>query len=320
MAMARHIVILGGGHGVAAVIRALRSEDLELTVIVSVADDGGSSGELRRRWGGVAVGDMRRSLSALAGEQSALGRAFARPITVHRVGSHPLGNLVLCSLEAAFGDLESASEWVCGQLGVSGRVLPASVDAVHLVADVPTGVVQGESAIGACKLPILRLRFDPESPEVYPAAGQAITDADWVLLAPGSLYTSTLAASALPALVQAITTTTARRLWICNLEPERVETADMEAADHLAALRAHGLSVDGVLQDPEASLHFTPSQLRSHGLPAVSAPLRGREPSRHDDLLLGLALHRLFTAEGGCPGSGFDPSAPARPNDVALAA
>jgi uncharacterized cofD-like protein len=288
------IVVLGGGHGVASVLRAVREDAVELTVVVTVADDGGSSGELRRRWGGPAVGDVRRSLIALASEETVLARALARPLTLDRVGRHPLGNLLIRSLTEAFGDLEAATDWLGRQLGISARVLPASAEPVWLVADTAgDDVIRGESAIGAARVPIRRLRFEPESPKSPPAALEAIGQADWILLAPGSLFTSTLAATALPEVASAIESARARVLWICNLEPEQSETVAMTAADHLAALRRHGVRVDAVLYDPGARLHFAPEQLAREQLPALARRLRAGQHGLHDPVLLHGALREL---------------------------
>jgi uncharacterized cofD-like protein len=293
--MSRRIVVLGGGHGVASVLHAVRDDPLELTVIVTIADDAGSSQELRRRSGGPAFGDMRRSLSALAGEESVLGRAFARPLTINRLGRHPLGNLVIRSLVEAFGDVETATAWLGGQLGISARVLPASIEPVRLLAETGDELIRGKAAIVAARVPILRLRFEPEHPESPPAALEAIERADWILLAPGSLFTSTLAATALPEVASAIAGTSSRVLWICNLEPELRETAGMTAIDHLAALRSHGVRVDIGLYDPGARLHFTPQQLALERLPALPRQLRAPEPGQHDPELLREALHELFS-------------------------
>ena len=107
--MPKRVTVIGGGHGLAAVLTALRHEPCELTVVVTIADDGGSSGELRRRLGGPAVGDLRRALIVLAEDHSPLVRAFARPVAVEGFGRHPLGNLVLRSLAEVFGDLTQAA-------------------------------------------------------------------------------------------------------------------------------------------------------------------------------------------------------------------
>lgn len=295
--MPRHVAILGGGHGVSAVVRALGDQDLDLAVIVTVADDGGSSGELCRYWGTPAVGDMRRSLIALAGERGDSGRALAAPVTISRFGRHPLGNLLLCSLSKAFGDLPSASEWLSGQLGLRASVFPATASPVTLLASTAEGLVRGESAIGATRGRVIQsLHFDPPWPAVPAPAIDAIDEADWVLLAPGSLFTSLLAVCAVPAINSALRDTSARVLWICDLEPQLPETAGMSAADHLAALRRHDVRVDMVLYDPWAQLHFTRRGLAACELPGVARRIARAGRGRHDPALLSAALRDLFGA------------------------
>ena len=287
--------ILGGGHGVASVLRALRQEEHGLTVIVTVADDGGSSGRLRQRWGGPAVGDLRRSIVALSDERAEAGIAFAAPLTLADVGQHPLGNLMLRSLIGAFGDLETASAWLCEHLGISARLLPATAEPVSLVAQAGETVLIGETAIGRTDVPIERLSFDPPSPEVPCAVIESIGHADCVLLAPGSLFTSALAVAALPDVRSALSRTAARIVWLCNLEPEP-ETAGMTAAEHLAALRRHNVQVDAVVYDPAAALRFAPSELAREPLQAWARRLRGRERGVHDPVLLRAVLREISRA------------------------
>lgn len=292
--MGARVTVLGGGHGSAAVIHALREEAHELTVIVTTADDGGSSGKLRRSFGGPAVGDLRRALIALSGADAPLARAFAQPIDVRPVGSHPLGNLVIHSIAQALGDLQAASDWLAERLGVRGRVLPATLEPVSLLADVDRGLIEGESAIGRACATIRRLRFDPPRPQVSSCVRDAIAEADWVLLGPGSLFTSVLAVCALPEIASALALTPARVVWICNLAAQPGETAGMSALDHLRALRRHGVRIDEVIHDPGAELHFTPAQLARARLDGVPRRLRGVDPDLHEPELLRRALHELF--------------------------
>jgi uncharacterized cofD-like protein len=297
MAMTTRVAVLGGGHGVAAVLRALRDADLELTAVVTTADDGGSSGALRRRFGGPAVGDMRRSLIALSDHTNVLATAMSRPLNT-QFGRHPVGNLLIRSLSDSLGDLEASSRWLGQRLGVSGCVLPASLEPVRLLADTGTRLIAGESAIGATAGGIRRLRFDPRSPRTPAAALEAITTADWVLLAPGSLYTSTLATCALPQIASALARTAAEVLWLCNLDPGTGETAGMDAEDHLSALRRHGVRVDAVLYDPDANLRFGAAALARHELPGFAHPLQAGRLPVHDAGLLGAALESLLVAQG----------------------
>jgi uncharacterized cofD-like protein len=296
VAMTARVAVLGGGHGVAAVLGALREAPVELTAIVTTADDGGSSGVLRRRFGGPAVGDLRRSLIALSDGTNLLATVMSQPLET-RHGPHPVGNLLIRSLMDSLGDLEASSRWLGEWLGISGCVLPASVEPVRLLADTGNRVLAGESAIGGTADRILRLRFDPQWPRTPLAAVQAILAADWVLLAPGSLYTSTLATSALPQIRSAVARTPGRVLWLCNLEPQQTETADMTAEDHLSALRNHGVRVDDVLYDPEAKLRFTPAMLARNRIAGFAWPLQAGRCAVHDPNLLGAALESLFGSQ-----------------------
>ena len=302
------VVVLGGGHGVASVLYALRDAALELTVIVTVADDGGSSGELRRRDGGPAVGDMRRSLIALAGEDRLFARAFARPLTINRLGGHPLGNLVIRSLAKAFGDLETATDWLGEQFDISGRVLPASAEPVSLLAVTRDEVIHGESAIrtGAHAHPPASLRARAAEDTCRGTRGDRAGQPGFCWL-PGSLFTSVLAATALPDVASALERTPARVLWICNLVPESRETAGMTAAEHLQALRNHGVRVDAVLYDPA----------RGYGSPRASSTESScRELSRRSEPTARRARSRFAAggAAGAVRGPRADPSpAPAVP-------
>lgn len=294
--MTARVAVLGGGHGVAAVLRALRDAPVELTAIVTTADDGGSSGDLRRRFGGPAVGDLRRSLVALSDGTNLLATVMSRPLET-QFGRHPVGNLLIQSLTDSLGDLETSSRWLGQWLGISGCVLPASVEPVRLLADTGDRLIAGESAIGDTVDRILRLRFDPQWPRTPFAAVEAIQAADWVLLAPGSLYTSTLATGALPQIVSAVARTSARVLWLCNLEAGEGETAGMVAEDHLSVLRNHGVRVDEVLYDPNSELHFDPAALGRNRITGFAWPLQAGRRAVHDPRLLGTALESLFDAQ-----------------------
>jgi len=292
--MLGRVTVIGGGHGLAAVLAALRHEPCELTAVVTVADDGGSSGELRRHGGGPAVGDLRRALVALAADGTPLARALERPVTVNRSGRHPLGNLVIRSLADVFGDLGHAVDRLGLELGIRAQVVPATVDNVSLMAEAGGGVIFGESAIGTSQAAIRRLRFSPERPRVSDAALASIATSDYVLLGPGSLFTSVLAVCALPDVVSALLATAARKVWICNLQRQPGETAGMSASGHLAALRRHGIRVDAVLYDPEAEVSFAPTHLARRGVEAVPRPLQDDEPGIHDPVLLRTALRGIL--------------------------
>jgi uncharacterized cofD-like protein len=292
----KRIVVLGGGHGLASVLGALGDSAGELTVIVTVADNGGSSGELRQRGAGPAVGDLRRSLVTLAGEEVVLGRALRRLVNVGRLGRHPLGNLMILSIAEAFGDLAHATEWLGTRLGISARVLPATAEPVSLVGEADGELIYGETAIGT-SWRVRHMRFVPECPAVPPAVVEAIERADLCLLAPGSLFTTVIATSALPTVASALARSAAPVVWICNLEPDAIETAGMAGDDHLAALRRHGVRVDAALFDPRAELHLDARQLEDDHVQAMPRPLLGPRRGVHDQGLLRAAIGELLGAD-----------------------
>jgi uncharacterized cofD-like protein len=280
------IAVLGGGSGLGSVLRALRDHRGDLTVIVAMTEDAGATGRRRSRVTGSALTDLRLSLEALTNDEVALARAIKRPLQIDRLGRHPLGNLVIQSMAAAFDDLGKASAWLGAQLGIAGSVLPVTSELVRPVMDADD-VSAGVSVSGSGQP--TRLRFVPERPRVSPAVLHAIERARFVLLAPGSLWRSVLATSAIPDVALALHRTRARVIWICNLEPQAGETAN----DHLDALRRHRVRVDAVIYDPSARLHFSLDWLAGQGVEALPSRLRGSKPGIHDRDLLGQALTEL---------------------------
>ncbi len=264
------VVAVGGGHGQAATLRAARRYAGQLTAVVTVADDGGSSGRLRRQLGIVPPGDLRRCLAALAAEGSSLATAFEhrfgvdlldpaealigadpasrRDPTQPPVG-HALGNLVLAGLVAVLGDVQAALDEAGRLLGAVGRVVPAAAEPLELKADAAAGVVHGQSAVRRTGH-IRRVSLVPDDPPAPTAALAALARADQVLLGPGSLYTSVLAAAVVPAVTDAIGRSPGTVVYVANLRPETAETEGYDVADHVAALLDHGVRVDVVLADP----------------------------------------------------------------------
>ncbi len=290
----RSVAVLGAGTGLVRVLVALRAEQIAPTVIVSMAYDGASGGEAGHRLPDDAVDDLRRSLEALTGEQSALLRAIRRRLAFEPLGEHSLGNLVIASVAAAFGDYSRASSWLGEQLGVAGAVLPATIEPVRReigpIAAGPTREFSGE-----VRQKLSRVRFLGDKVKSPGSAVASINDAQWVLLAPGALYRSVLSTAALPDLASALKTTSGRVLWIANLEPDPVDAASLTATDHLLALRAHGVRVDALLYDPTATLTFDPSELAGYGLEPIARRLRsGADNVRHDPEKLRSVLRELI--------------------------
>jgi len=289
------IVILGGGRGLASVLRALRGTDTGLTVIVSIADEGQRDGDPHQRLTGAGVEELRRSLEALSGDGPLL-RAIRRPLTIERLGRHPLGNLALASAASAFGDYSRASMWLGEQLGVDGAVLPATIEPAKMVDRKAVFELSGGRGRRRGRK-VRKLRFVGERTESPEVAVEAIHNAEWVLLAPGALYRSVLSTAAVPDLAAALWSTPARVVWIANLVPDPVEAADLTAIEHLLVMRLHGVRVDVVLHDPSAELKFDAEELMRNGVESVSSGLRSRtDPSLHDPQGLRSALSSLFSS------------------------
>ncbi|MGH9213733.1 MAG: gluconeogenesis factor YvcK family protein [Acidimicrobiales bacterium] len=248
---APRVVAAGGGHGLAVTIRAVRQYAGHATAVVSAADDGGSTGRLRSSMALPAPGDLRRCLAAMAGiEDHPLGQALEYRFGGTDVEGHALGNLVLAGLAAVTGDFLAATDEMGRLLGVDpsrGRVVPATAEPVVLRATTATGrVVSGQVAVSGTE-GIRRVELDP--PGVKPPDGVvgAVLDAEQVVLGPGSLFTSVLAAVVVDDLRRALATTSAQRVYVCNLRAQAAETRGYDVARHVAALRDHGVQPDVVL-------------------------------------------------------------------------
>lgn len=290
------VVAVGGGHGLAVTLRACRPWAGRLTAVVSVADDGGSSGRIRAHTGLPAVGDIRRCLSALAAPEAAvLARAMERRFRDGELAGHAAGNLLLAALVAETGDLAAATRELARPLGLDDgcAVLPAATGPVHLVATLVDGrEVRGQVAVEAAG-GIDRVRLDPAA--VAPAAAvEAVAAADMVVLGPGSLFGSVLAAAVVPDLRDAIAAAAGRRVFVANLRARPPETAGYDVAAHLAALDRHGVAVDAVVCHPGA---LALGQVA--GVEVVTAEVAGPNGLVHDPAKLGPVLRAL--ALGGAP-------------------
>ena len=272
-------------------LRALREADFDLTVVVSIAYAEEQAAGPQQRMTAETVEDLRRSLETLTGEEDPLLRAIRRPLSIERLGRQPLGNLVLASVASAFGDYGAASVWLGEQLGIAGAVLPATTQPLpRQIETADEASTSDPSGAGAVR----RLRFAGEVLTPEPAI-TAVERAQWVLLAPGSLYESVLSTAAVPDLAAALARTRARVLWIANLEAGVGEAANMTAIDHLRVLTAHGVRVDAVLHDPSAPLRFDASELEGEGVDSIARPLRaGGENAGHDPEKLRAALEELI--------------------------
>ena len=291
------VVALGGGHGLATTLRAARRYAGWITAVVSVADDGGSSGRLRETFGIPAPGDLRRCLVAMADPGSVWGRVFDHRFQAGELEGHTVGNLVIAGLAEMTGDFTAAVEEVARLFGVEGRVLSATSVPVVLKADVAGREVVGQMQLSDADGPISAVSLVPPDAPALPEVLQAIAEADQVVIGPGSLFTSVLATCVVPQIREALAARTGGRVYVCNLRPQQHETEGFTAADHLSALRAHGVVVDVMVYDPA---HLPPDRLPEHldivlgGTTLVEVLVSRGEGDAHDVALLAKVLGRLI--------------------------
>lgn len=241
-------VAVGGGTGLPNVLRCLIELGYDTTAVVTMADDGGSSGHLRRELGMLPPGDIRNCLVAMAGDPDGpIARLFQYRFPYGEgLAGHALGNLVIAALADIEDSFPLAIEEAAALLGARGRVLPSTLDDVVLAAEDVEGTrVVGQANVAVSAAPIDCVRFAGERPaEAYGPAVEAIREADLVVVGPGSLFTSILPNFLVNGIAAALRDTAGRVVYVCNVANQRGETSGMDAADHLDALLRHGL--DGV--------------------------------------------------------------------------
>jgi uncharacterized cofD-like protein len=312
------VVALGGGHGLHATLSALRLLTDRVTAVVTVADDGGSSGRLRRELGLLPPGDLRMALSALAADDDG-GRQWAS-VVQHRFGGtgalagHAVGNLLLAGLMEVLGDPVAALDRVGALLGLRGRVLPMSCEPLDIEADVTDlgdvpGAeyrIRGQVAVASTPGRVRRVHLRPARPRACPQAVDAVHEADVLLLGPGSWFSSVLPHLLVPELRDAIVTTGARRVVVLNLVPEPGETAGFSPEQHLAVLAEHvpDLRVDAVIADVAAvpipdRLKRAARVVLSAGGRVHLAPVAAADPTvpRHDPAALAAAIGSVLAAD-----------------------
>jgi len=244
----RKLVAVGGGHGTAVTLRALKLLSPDVTGVVSVADDGGSTGRLRALFNVAAVGDLRKCLGALADPDNPLTNAFEHRFDVGELRGHTVGNLLLVGLLDATGNLEESVAALGDLMGVTGHILPASREGVVLLATTEEGPSRGQSVIARSRT-IHSVSLEPSHPAAPTEAVEAIERADVVVIGPGSLFTSVLAACVVPGITQALAGSSAHKIYVANLRPQIPETEGFTLHDHLDALLRHGVTPDEVLVD-----------------------------------------------------------------------
>ncbi len=239
------VVAVGGGTGLPSVLRGLKPFTSNITAVVTVADDGGSSGRLRRELGVLPPGDLRNNIAALADDESLMTKLFQFRFENGDLGGHSFGNLFIAALAGVSGGLETALTEVERVLNIQGRVLPATLDDINLVASIKVSgksnplKIQGESKISEMGGQIEQLSINPIDAQAYPESVNAILDADIVVIGPGSLYTSIIPNLLVKGIADALRATSAYKIYICNVATQPGETSDFTVADHVLALEKH---------------------------------------------------------------------------------
>ena len=311
------VVALGGGHGLAATLSALRRITPHITAIVTVADDGGSSGRLRSEFGVMPPGDLRMALAALCSDD-VWGRSWADAVQYRfpgegEVGGHSLGNLMLSALWDVTGDVVAGLDRMGALLKIIGRVLPMSSEPLTIQAEVrhegQVSTVVGQVAVATTQGRVLSVQLSPQNPPATQAALDAISDADWIILGPGSWYSSVLPHLLVPAQVGALLSSSAKRILIMNLdagqnsgipEGEPGEAIGLTASEHLALLSAHApdLHFDVVIVDPQSLPHSAElaARLATEGSQLIVADVAtGDSLLQHDPEKLAALFSKIFS-------------------------
>lgn len=307
------VVALGGGHGLSVSLQALRRVTSELTAIVTVADNGGSSGRLRSEFGVLPPGDLRMALAALCGDDR-WGQTWAQ-VLQHRFASegeldgHAMGNLLIVSLWQLLGDHVLGLDWVAGLLGAGGRVLPMSTVPLDITAQArglddadPERLSWVRGQVEVATTPgLVSVELDPVDPPACPEAVRAVLEADFVVLGPGSWFTSVLPHLLVPDLRAALTSTSAQLIITMNLVSQAGETQGLTPVDHLEVLQRHApdLRVDHVVVDPSviARRGDLDRLVAEYGAALTVADVRDEtEPDKHNPQKLADAYAQLLAA------------------------
>ncbi len=314
----RSAVAIGGGTGLPQVLRCLVELGFDTTAVVTMADDGGSSGVLRHQLGILPPGDARNCLVALASdEDSVLARVFQyRFAEGEGLAGHSLGNLIIAALADIAGGFPQAIDIAGHYLHVRGRVLPSTLEDVRLHGVDRDGVeVMGQARLASNTTAVARVFLEPASPLAYPPALEAVAGAYVVVIGPGSLYTSVLPNLLVAGVADALRSANACRVYVCNVANMRGETGGLDAADHVEALIEHGL--DGALDvaivhrsacapaavcddsqgvEPVIAEDEQVARIESMGVTVFSADLADpRDPVRHDRRALTRALGEVLS-------------------------
>lgn len=298
------VVAIGGGHGQAAALEAIQTYAGSISALVTVADDGGSSGRLTYL-GIPPPGDVRRCLLALTPEPTLWSELFAHRFSGGDVSDHSLGNLILAALTDLFGDFSSAVDTAAQMLGALGEVIPVADQPVTLSAMVEGQPVTGQAAITSTEGHISELRIEPSDTIASRRALAAVSGADQIVIGPGSLYTSVISALMVQMLAPAVMESSAQRVFVLNLVTQDGETSGMSGKEHIDALAEHvGIEGSGVVvvhggpldvPDGHDAVTVSVEDAARHGWELVVADLNDEwsDWPRHDPLKLGRVLEKL---------------------------
>jgi len=281
------VVAIGGGHGLAATLRGIRTYAAQIDAVVSVADDGGSSGVLRSWYETTPPGDIRRAIDALADPNSPLSGALEWRFDRGALRGHPIGNLLMLALAENAADFATGVKQLAALAGCVGNVYPAAMCPLVLTAEVQgvdarVRTVRGQVAISTIPGVIREVGIEPADAPVCPGAIDAIMRADQCVFAPGSLFTSLLPALLVPEIRDAVNSTDAEVIYLCNLGQQIPETEGMAAPDHVEALLHHGVRVDAVVVQHDGEMTMSADRFASRGVEVIHADIARPNGMAHD--------------------------------------
>ena len=312
------ITAIGGGTGLSTMLRGLKKYTKNLTAVVTVADDGGGSGVLRRDIGMPPPGDIRHCMESLANVEPIMERLLTYRFQEGSLAGQSFGNLILAALNGVTGSFEEAVAQMSQVLAITGRILPVTSADVQLEAVFENGArVVGESKISSFKKEqdcrIAHVALLPERPAALPAALQAIREADLILMGPGSLYTSVIPNLRVEGVVEAICRSEALKIYVCNIMTQEGETEGYTAADHVDALLSHGAPglvdlclansapvrpglVEKYREEDAAPILVDRERIRAMGLELEEYPVasEGGDYARHDPDRLAAAVLDVY--------------------------
>jgi uncharacterized cofD-like protein len=308
------VVAIGGGTGLSTLLRGLKYYTENITAIVTVADDGGSSGKLRQELGLLPPGDFRQCIAALAEAEPLMTSLFE-----YRFGQggtlngHSFGNLFIAAMAGVTGNFERGLAEASRVLAVRGQIVPSTLQNLTLGAELKTGGnqiytrVQGESRLAKQGAPVSRVFLNPENPPAYPGAIRAILDADLIIAGPGSLYTSVLPNLLVPNIAAALAATPAPKIYVCNIATEHGETDGMDAREHARALEEHmnARVFDTVLVNddlhaqlpPQAQIEYIRADEQAPYQFVNAAVAEGEHPWRHDPDKLAREIFKWYAGQ-----------------------